>query len=130
MNPKILLYFAFDLMNCVIGIFNIWGVCGWDWTRICKDGKCIVHHTHDSQGSEDNGIHDSWRRHKAKPAIYEDKERWEVNVDDGQNDNGYRQREARGLLHFLYWIGVQGENNGISKTVSSGRWLHPQQSGN
>lgn len=92
-------YLTLDLVDRVFGVFDVGRVGGWDPTRLRKYGNGVGEDADESDGRENEGVEDSRGGQEAEPPVYENEDRGEVYVGDGQNDDGYRQREADAPLH-------------------------------
>jgi hypothetical protein len=82
-ESPLLLYFAFDLVDWVIRVFDIGHERGRDPSRIRQDSDGIVKNRHESKSCENDGVHDAWGRHETEPTVYKNKDRGQVNVKYG-----------------------------------------------
>ena len=78
-----LLYFAFDLVDWVTGVFDVGHESGRDPARIHQDCDGIAKNRHESHSCENDGVQDAGGRHETEPTVYEDKDRGEVNINYG-----------------------------------------------
>lgn len=112
---------ALDFVNWVFGVFDIGCVGGGDPTRIREDRDGVGENAHEGDEGENDGVEDARRGHEAEPAFYEDEDCGQVYVQDGQNDDGYRYREAGAILHCFWWREIQvSEPTGVKTTASPG----------
>jgi hypothetical protein len=109
-------HLTLDLVDRVFGIFDVGRVVGGDSTRIREYGNGVGEDAHESDGRENQGVEDSRGGQEAEPPVNENEYRGEVYVRDGQNDDGYRQREADASLHFrgTGFGGTGVVNDGVS----------------
>lgn len=90
-------------MNWVFRIFNVGHVRGGNFTGIHENGDGVVEDAHGGNSGENDGVHYSRRRHETEPPVDVNEDCGEVYVRDGQNDDGYGQREAEAPLHGALW---------------------------
>lgn len=112
---------ALDFVNWVFGVFDIGCVGGGDPTRIREDRDGVGENAHEGDEGENDGVEDARGGHEAEPAFYEDEDCGQVYVQDGQNDDGYRYREAGAILHCFWWREIEvSEPTGVKTTASPG----------
>lgn len=100
---------AFDLMNRILGVFNIGNIRGRDPPRILRDGASVVENAHSGNASEDDGVHDARGGHQAEPTLDKNEDRAEVNEGDCRNYGRHVKREAAASLHCGCSRGDSGE---------------------
>lgn len=88
-------------MNRVFGILDVRHVGRRNPTRIRKDSEGVIGDAHESDGGEDDSVHNSRRGHKAEPPVDEDEDGGEVDKGDCQDDDGNRRRKGKALLHLI-----------------------------
>lgn len=87
-------------MNRVFGILDIRHVGRRDPTGIRKDSEGVIGDAHESDGGENDGVHNSGRGHEAEPPVDEDEYCREVDEGDCQDDDGDGRRKGKAPLHL------------------------------
>lgn len=68
-------YLALDLVDRILGVFDVRGESGGDTAGIGEDSCGVVRDAHDGDASKSDGVHYSVRGPQTEPPVYENKHR-------------------------------------------------------
>lgn len=79
---------ALDLVDGVVGVLDVGRKGVGDPARILVDGGSVIEGTHESEGGENDGVHDPGRGPESEPLVHKHEHRRDVYVADRRNHNG------------------------------------------